>query len=345
VSDTFLDSAWYFLAYPLVGTKIWEKNSTPGSAEKVFDNEIVDSWLPVDLYFGGAEHAVLHLMYARFITMVLSDLKYINFDEPFPNFFAHGLMIKDGSKMSKSRGNVVNPDEYIEKYGADTLRLYLMFMGPMDGYPDFRDTGIEGMRRFVDRLWRLFVEHHDNVYVGEKQARQLITKMHQTIKKVTRDIQSYSYNTAIAALMEYVNLLREIAQTGSRKVKGKKVRCAQWSEALSNLALLLAPFAPHIAEEVWKKFNSGSKKATLASIHLHPWPEYIGKLTKEKTLTIPIQVNGKLRSTIRIGRSRAMDKSYVLEKARKDKKIGRWLKGKKIKKEIFIPARLVNLVV
>jgi leucyl-tRNA synthetase len=169
--------------------------------------------------------------------------------------------------------------------------------------------------------------------------------MHQTIKKVTKDIQNYSYNTAIAALMEYVNLLRETAQTGSRKVKGKKVRCAQWSEALSNLTLLLAPFAPHIAEEVWQKFTPVSKKATLASIHLHPWPKYVGKLAKEETVTIPIQVNGKLRATLEIEREKASEKNYVVERAKEDERIKRWIGEEKVIKVVFVEGKLVNFVV
>src|SRR3990170_8893570 len=230
VSDTFLDSSWYFLRYPSA--------RSARSGQVPFDPEITKKWLPVDLYFGGAEHAVLHLMYSRFVTMILNDLGYLSFDEPFPRFFAHGLMIKNGAKMSKSRGNVVNPDEYVEKFGSDTLRLYLMFMGPMDGYPDFRDTGIEGTRRFIDRVWKLYTNNYKKL--DEKDRKNVYNKMHQTSKKVTEDIQEFKYNTAIASIMEFINL---ISEKGSDK------------EVLKVLTLLLAPFAPHITEEIWQRFG------------------------------------------------------------------------------------------
>ncbi|MBU0569240.1 class I tRNA ligase family protein, partial [Patescibacteria group bacterium] len=251
VADTFLDSSWYFLRYPSVGiengklkvdnekTRNSQLSTLNSQSSLPWNREITRRWFPVNLYFGGAEHTVLHLMYARFVTMALKDLKYLDFDEPFSKFYAHGLMIKDGVKMSKSRGNVVNPDKYIEKYGADTLRLYLMFMGPMDGYPDFRDTGIEGMRRFTERIWNLFqmfensksearnskqVSNHKSqisnkspstnylpanaTHQALQAGQQLTTKQHQTIKKVTSDIKKFKYNTAISAIMEYVNVLQ-----------------------------------------------------------------------------------------------------------------------------------------
>ncbi|KKU63024.1 MAG: Leucine-tRNA ligase, partial [Candidatus Woesebacteria bacterium GW2011_GWC2_47_16] len=260
VSDTFLDSSWYFLRYP--------STRSARSGQLPFDPEITKKWLPVNLYFGGAEHAVLHLMYARFITMFLDDIKKVGFEEPFPRFFAHGLMIKNGAKMSKSRGNVVNPDQYVEKYGADAFRLYLMFIGPMDGSPDFRDTGMEGMRRFTERVWRLFSQYSDVVLVEEKDSREVLNKMHQTIKKVTEDIQSFRYNTAIAAMMEFVNLLYDKTEANIKRAHGG-IRCAEWDEALKTLALLLAPFAPHLAEEAWVEVL-GQK----FSVHLEPWPKY-----------------------------------------------------------------------
>ena len=227
VMDTFVDSSWYFLRYPSVGKSVNSVNSanqkfsksdtlknrliefTESTEDLPWDPEITKKWLPVDLYFGGAEHSVLHLMYARFVTMVLYDLGYLGFEEPFPWFYAHGLMIKDGAKMSKSRGNVVNPDEYIKKFGADALRLYLAFIGPMDASPDFRDTGMEGMQRFVKRLWRLFNTHSSRSASANRNLDDVTIKMHQTIKKVTEDIQEFKYNTAIAAIMEFVNVLTE----------------------------------------------------------------------------------------------------------------------------------------
>src|SRR3989304_2934424 len=344
VMDTFVDSSWYFLRYPSVDSK--------SSTKLPFDREITKKWLPVSLYFGGAEHSVLHLMYARFVTMVLHDRGYLDFDEPFPRFFARGLMIKDGGKMSKSRGNVVNPDLYIEKFGADTLRLYLMFMGPMDGFPDFRDTGIEGMRRFVDRVWELFTNFKNVVVLDEEGARFIMIKMHQTIKKVTEDIEEFRYNTAISSIMEYINLLRGVASKNQKsKIKNQKdksrfknkhfnnIRCAEWDEALKNLALLLAPFAPHLAEEVWVNILGQE-----FSVHTYPWPKYNPEFIEEDSVEIVIQVNGKLRGTISLSKSEAQDKEKVIESAKKVNNLAKWLEGKEIKKEIFVPEKLGNFL-
>ncbi len=311
VSDTFLDSSWYFLRYPSV---------VSASSKKIaFDPETTKKWLPVDLYFGGAEHAVLHLMYARFITMFLYDQKLINFEEPFPKFYAHGLVIKDGAKMSKSRGNVVNPDEYMEKYGADTLRLYLMFMGPMDSYPDFRDTGIEGMRRFLEKLWRLF-----NQKPVEKMNSDIAIKMHQTMKKVTEDIEEFRYNTAISSIMELVNVVKE--KKGATK------------EQLEVLVKLIAPFAPHIAEEVW-----GEVLDNKFSVHTNGWPKYDLKYLEVDELKIIVQVNGKMRSQITIFKSQFSNKKEIEKIAKRDDKVIKWVSGG-IKKTIYVPGKIVNFV-
>ena len=372
VSDTFLDSSWYFLRYPSVGIA---ESASPGSsspakrddsatrtrhsaADFAWDPEITKRWLPVNLYFGGAEHAVLHLMYARFVTQVLYDLKHINFPEPFPRFFAHGLVIKDGAKMSKSRGNVVNPDEYIKKYGADTLRLYLMFMGPMDGYPDFRDTGIEGMRRFLERVWDLFVNNKDVILVEEKDSREVFVKMHQTIKKVTEDMEKFQYNTTISAIMEFVNLLREKAvyaesassgssspakrddsATRTRHSASSYIRCAEWDEALLVLAQLLAPFAPHLAEEVW--VNVLGQKP---SVHTSSWPSYTKEIAEKEEVTVAVQVDGKLRATLKLKAQNSKLKAEVVKAAKKEKNVANWLKGKETRKVVFIPGKLVNFV-
>ncbi len=333
VSDTFLDSSWYFLRYPTVGAKSASKMS--------YDTNITKKWLPVSLYFGGAEHAVLHLMYSRFVTMFLSDLGLLDFEEPFPWFYAHGLMIKDGAKMSKSRGNIVNPDDYIEKFGADTLRLYLMFMGPMDGYPDFRDTGIEGTRRFVERLWDLFTNYKDKVSVEERTANEILVKMHQTIKKVTEDMKEFRYNTAIASIMEFVNLLREIAtRKPTQKIGKKNAESTEWNEALVNLCLMLAPFVPHMAEEVWCEVL-GQRY----SVHHAAWPRYKEEFIRELEVTVVVQINGKVRTTLKLDNAKAMDKENVINKAKADEKVKKWLAGKKIKSEIFIAGKLINLVV
>lgn len=314
VMDTFVDSSWYFLRYPSVGSD--------SAGHVAFDAEITKKWLPVDLYFGGAEHSVLHLMYARFATMVLHDLGFIDFDEPFPKFFAHGLMIKDGAKMSKSRGNVVNPDEYIVKYGADTLRLYEMFLGPMDAYPDFRDSGIEGMRKFIVKLWNLF---NSVKVLEEKDKKEVYNKLHQTIKKVTNDINEFKYNTAIASIMELVNLI---------SVKGHD------GGVLKPLCLLIAPFAPHFAEEVWVE-----KLGQPFSIHTAKWPTFNNSLIDNDIVNITVQINGKVRTVLTIKSDIAKDEEQITEFAKNDEKAAKWINGQKIVKTIFVPGKLINFVI
>ncbi|KKR43275.1 MAG: Leucine-tRNA ligase [Candidatus Woesebacteria bacterium GW2011_GWB1_40_12] len=314
VMDTFVDSSWYFLRYP---------SSNIESAP--FDKEITKRWLPVDLYFGGAEHSVLHLMYARFVTKVLHDLKLLDFDEPFPKFFAHGLMIKDGVKMSKSKGNVINPDQYVSKFGADTLRLYVMFLGPMDASPDFRDSGIEGMQRFVARLWKLFNEA--SITDGQP-SKEVAHKLNQTVKKVTEDMYNFKYNTAIASIMELMNTLED-----------NKTRNLSAS-ILKSLALLLAPFAPHLAEEVWVKILGQP-----FSIHKANWPKYDNSLIGSDTVTIIIQVNGKLRSHLVVSNKQSTKKEDIETLSKKDENVGKWLKNHGIKKVIFVSGKLINFVI
>jgi leucyl-tRNA synthetase len=311
VCDTFLDSSWYFLRYPSLGSKTEDKLP--------FDPEITKKWFPVNAYIGGAEHAVLHLMYARFVTMVLKDLGYLDFEEPFPFLFGHGLIIKDGAKMSKSKGNIVNPDEYITKFGADALRTYLMFLGPFDQGGDFRDTGIEGMSRFFGRVWRLASGDL------KPQTPEVRTKLHQTIKKVSEDIQYFKFNTAIASIMELVNTLTE---QGADK------------DALKTLALLLAPFAPHMTEELWVTYLDMP-----FSIHKASWPSYEAKHIIQTEATIIVQVNGKTKGILKLESGISNSEKDVTELARKDEKVARNLEGKKIKKTIFVSGKLLNFVV
>ncbi len=309
VMDTFVDSSWYFLRYPSVD-----------DSKNAFDAEITKKWLPVNLYFGGAEHSVLHLMYCRFVTMVLHDLKYLDFDEPISKFFAHGLMIKDGAKMSKSRGNVVNPDEYVEKYGADTLRLYLAFMGPMDSSSDFRDSGMEGVSRFLGKVWRLL-----NEKPKDESNPEVLSKLHQTIKKVTNDIEEYKFNTAISSLMELVNT---IIKHGADK------------ETLKILTLLLAPFAPHLTEEVWVEVLKES-----FSIHKASWPKYDAKYLKVDQINMVVQVNGKHRGTLTIDSELSSQKSEVTRLIKENEEISKWIKNETIKKVVFVPGKIINFVI
>lgn len=328
VSDTFLDSSWYFLRYPSINTYKVRPCSGPTRSHLVgepFDPEITKKWFPVDAYIGGAEHAVLHLLYSRFVWMALQDWGFIDKklgDEPFPFLYGHGLIIKDGAKMSKSKGNIVNPDEYLDKYGADALRLYLMFIGPYDQGGDFQDTGIKGMSRFLTRIERL-----SNKVRSRKPARTDLAGsrlQHQTIKRVSEAMQNFRYNVAIAALMEYANGLEK---HGADK------------ESLKSLILMLAPFAPFTSEELWAKLDGKF------SIHQQPWPKFDPMLAAEERVTIVVQINGKRRSNLYVLPHEANDKNLMIERAKLCANAARHLSGKTIIKAIFVPGRLVNLVV
>jgi len=326
VSDTFLDSSWYFLRY--VAT---EFDKVP------FDDSRVRKWLPVNMYIGGAEHSVLHLLYSRFITMVLKDLGFINFEEPFAKFRAHGLIVKDGAKMSKSKGNVVVPDQYVKKFGADTLRTYLMFMGPFSQGGDFRDTGIEGMHRFLKRIWSLVVSRLSLDQIPK--TKDQMQMMHKTIKKVTEDISSLSYNTAIAALMEWYNYLSE-----KLKVKSEKLT----REEMETFVKLIAPFAPHVSEELYQlltppKARQGEKKQFF-SIHNSSWPTYDSKFLVKDEFVIVVQVNGKLRGNLVVDSKTSKNKAKIEELARRDSKVQNHLEGKSVKKVIYVEGKVVNFV-
>jgi len=281
------------------------------------------TWLPVNMYIGGKEHTVLHLLYARFITMVLNDLSLIAFQEPFSTFFGHGLLIKDGAKMSKSRGNVINPDEYIEKFGADTVRLYLRFLGRFEIGGDWRDTGIKGMYRFVKRVWNYFNDENLETHGCGVSDLSMVDK---TIKFVEEDIERLSFNTAVARIMEYCNWYDENFGDFTREQR-KKV--------LEVLLLVLAPFAPFITEELWERLEHKS------SIHLERWPKYDPANIIEKVVEIPVQINGKLRGTIKV--ERGSKREDVERIAISDEKIARYI-SESPKKVIFVQDRLINFV-
>ncbi|HEU5182952.1 MAG TPA: leucine--tRNA ligase [Gemmatimonadaceae bacterium] len=308
VSDTFLDSAWYFLRYPST-----EFDDRP------FDPERTRKWLPVASYIGGNEHAVLHLLYSRFITMVLHDLGHIDFEEPFKRFRAHGMIVREGAKMSKSRGNVVVPDEYIREWGADAFRTYLMFLGPFEEGGDFRDQGISGVKRFLDRLWVTVLERRED---GEPDA-NVMRKLHQTIRKVGDDIPRLSYNTAIAAMMAYVNVLR----AGERRAHRAEVE---------PLVQLVSPFAPHIAEELWER------SGRTGSVFDAGWPAFDASLAAEELITVAVQVNGKTRGTIQVTPNISQD--GALAAAMADPGIAKFVTGPP-KRVIYVPGRLLNIVV
>ena len=312
-------SCWYFIAYLMHKNKgfTWRKRK-------------INYWLPVDLYVGGAEHAVLHLLYARFWTEVLYDANLVKFKEPFLKLRNQGLILApDGQKMSKSRGNVINPDDIIEKYGADTFRLYEMFMGPFEEPINWDTKGLVGMKRFLEKVWKLFDGQKKILPIAED--RELEKLVHKTIKKATEDIENFKFNTAISALMILVN-----------ELQGKNYGI--WH--LRKLLLLLAPFTPHIAEELWQRYVKkipNSKFQIPKSILTQPWPKYSPKLAKEKTVTLVIQINGKVRDKVEVEADISEEK--VKELAVSREKIKKWIKGQKIQKVIFVPKRLINLVV
>jgi len=290
-----------------------------GGNDVAFDAGITKRWLPVNSYIGGNEHAVLHLLYSRFITMVLHDAGLLGFEEPFTRFRAHGTIVRDGAKMSKSRGNVVNPDEYVERWGADSFRTYLMFLGPYEEGGDFRDQSISGVRRFLDRLWA-------SVHAARRDGDPdpvVMRKLHQTIQKVTDDIPTLSYNTAVAAMMEYVNVLRA------------HERLPHLRET-EPLVQLVAPFAPHVAEELWETLGHAR------SVFDSGWPAFDAALAAEDSITVAVQVNGKTRGTVQVAVD--ADEAGVLQAALAEPNIAKFVTGSP-RKVIYVKNRLLNLVV
>jgi len=262
---------------------------------------------------------VLHLLYSRFVTMVLKDAGFIDFEEPFARFRAHGMIVREGAKMSKSRGNVVNPDQYIDEWGADAFRTYLMFLGPFEEGGDFRDKGISGVKRFLDRLWKSV---HDARRDGATDA-EVVRKLHQTIRKVGEDVPRLSYNTAIAAMMEYMNTLR----AGERVPHIDEVR---------PLVQLASPFAPHIAEELWSVLGEGR------SIFDSGWPSYDEALVVEDSVTMAVQVNGKTRGTISVSKTASQDEAMAAALA--EPNVAKFVTGA-VKRVIFVPGRMLNVLV
>jgi leucyl-tRNA synthetase len=328
--DTFVDSSWYFIRY-----------LDPRNGEAAWDRAAAEHWLPVDQYIGGVEHAILHLMYARFFTKALADLGHIPVQEPFANLFAQGMITRDGAKMSKSKGNTVNPGEYVERYGADTARTYVCFMGPPERGGDWTDEGVEGVNRFLARLWRLCAEVEQKTEAGEVPggerdgpARELRAKAHWAIDKATRDFQrGFQFNTVISAVMELVNdsyRLKDDLLAGSAE-DGVVLRFAT-----ATAASLIFPFAPHLGAEIWERLQGGR-------VWEQPWPEADPELLVGDTVTLIVQVNGKLRD--RIEADPEASKEELLALARGSEKVANHLDGKEVVKEIVVPGKLVNLVV
>lgn len=332
--DTYVDSSWYFIRF-----------ADPKNDKEFASKEAIGEWLPVDIYVGGG-HVVQHLLFARFFWKVLFDTGLLGEsvrDEPFIKLRAPGWILgSDFRKMSKRWNNVITPDDIIPKYGADTLRTYEMFMGPFDAMKPWNLTGVEGMWRFVNRVWRLVTENKGAGLVNEEGVKKVITARHKTIQRVTNDIEKLHFNTAIASLMEFVNLLQDNVEKEA-EVAEKCDGRAEWEESIKTLLLLLSPFAPHMMEELWSQMPDKNNLKS-ESVHFQPWPTYDPELVKEEIISVPVQVNGKLRAILKIDADNAQDQVVVESEAKGVESVNKYLVGGEIKKVVFIPSRLINFV-
>jgi leucyl-tRNA synthetase len=330
--DTFVDSSWYFLRY-----------TAPHLSSAPFEREVIDYWLPVDQYIGGVEHAILHLLYARFFTKVLNDAGLIGANEPFARLFTQGMIYRDGAKMSKSKGNVVAPDEYIERYGADTLRLYVLFMGPAADDAEWNDRGVVGLRRFLDRLWALVGDvtpgplgapPDRESLEGHRAALELVRKAEATVAKVTGDIgERFSFHTAISAVQELVNLATKgVSENALADEPGQ----AALRHAAQTSVSVLFPFAPHITCELWEALGG-------EALWTQPWPEADPAFLERETVTVVVQVNGKLRDRLEV--PPGADREELLAAARALPRVAAAIDGGRVVREVVVPDRLVNLVV
>jgi len=335
--DTFVDSSWY-----------WWRYLSPHADDRAIDRSVADRWCPVDQYTGGAEHAVMHLLYSRFFCKALADLGLIGEREPFRRLFNQGQILgADGERMSKSRGNVQDPDEIVTRYGADTVRLFLMFMGPWDQGGPWSPTGIGGVHRFLNRAWTVALDPHGTEpgdatagqlpagETAESAARALRSAAHKTLKVVTAEYEGYRLNTMVAHLMELTNALMRYRGT---EIAGTPA----WDEAVRLLLLMLAPAAPHIGEELWSRRLEAAGEPW-RSIHAERWPDWDEALTADDMVELPVQVNGKLRDRVLVARdlSAADIERLVLER----EKIRAVLGGREPARVIHVPGRLVNVVV
>lgn len=317
--DTFMCSSWYFLRY-----------TSPKAMSVPFDAAKVKYWLPVDLYTGGAEHAVMHLFYARFFTKALRDMGLIDFDEPFTRLFNQGILIYGGDKMSKSRGNVIAPDDYVAKLGADAFRAYIMFIGPWELGGEWNDRGIVGVRRWLNRVWDLLSSPYASHVVDPDSEKELLRYIHKTIKVVTADLERFRFNTMLSSLMELSNYLSKVKESAL-------VSTALWGEAVSCYLLLLAPAVPHLAEELWDRTGHPY------SIHEQHWPMYDEQLAREEEITLVIQVNGKVRDKVVVPAS--ISETEAKELALGRERVRAYISDASLSRVIYIPKRVVNIVV
>ena len=314
--DTFMCSSWYFLKY-----------ASPNSGDSAFKPEEIKHWLPVDQYTGGAEHAVMHLLYARFFVKALRDIGLLDFDEPFVRLYNQGIIISDRQKMSKSRGNVITPDEYVDTVGADVVRGYLMFIGPWDQGGEWVDQGINGIVRWYNRVWDL--AERDDPELGQgKSSKQTIHMLHKTTRKVHQDLDRFHFNTALASLMEFTNHLARALDEGS-------VDMETWRESIRALLLMLAPTAPHLSEELW------AAKGYEYSIHNQSFPQWDEALAAEEEVTLVVQVNGKVRDRVTV--SAGITEEEAKEVALSSDRIRAFMKNGP-RKVVYVPGRLVNIV-
>ena len=319
--DTFVDSSWYFLRY-----------ASPSYDDGPFDPVAAGEWNPVDQYTGGVEHAVMHLLYARFFVKAMRDLGLVDFDEPFVRLVNQGTIVFNSQKMSKSRGNVIAPDDYVEDVGADVVRTYLMFMGPWEQGGDWNDNGINGMARWTNRVWELCQKDPDELGDGmpdEAAVGSLRRALHKTIRKVSDDMERFKFNTGIAAMMEFSNTLNQEWQTGN-------VDANVWRESIRGLVLMMAPITPFLAEELWNHVDGEY------SVHQQTWPEWDEDLAADETITLVVQVNGRLRDRIEVPADVTEEnaRSVALKSAR----VRQFTEGKTIRRVIYVPGRLVNIV-
>ncbi len=318
--DTFVDSSWY-----------WFRFLSPHKEDGPFDTELAAKWTPAEQYTGGVEHAILHLLYARFFTKVVRDLGLISAGEPFTKLRNQGMILgEDNEKMSKSRGNVINPDDLVAEYGADTVRAYLMFIGPWEAGGPWSSTGIEGVARFLNRVWALITETPKGEGdAGETAQKELRRAVHYAVKEVSEDLAGLQFNTAIAELMTLTNVM------GKAK-SAEIVETDIWAEGVQKLLLLLAPIAPHIADELWERSGFAGL------VHQQTWPEYDAAALEQNTITVAVQVGGKRRGEVTVPKD--ADKDAVLAAAKAEPNVARHLEGKEIMREIVVPGRLVNIV-
>jgi len=332
--DTFVDSSWYFYRY-----------TDAKNASQPFDPAIVRHWFPIDQYIGGVEHAILHLIYSRFWTRVMRDLGLVEHNEPVQRLFTQGMVIKDGAKMSKSRGNIVSPDEMVARYGADSTRMYALFAAPPDRDLDWQEDGVAGVSRFLGRVWRLVMRHADAAprsqvlerngdAAGSAAGQKLLRKMHQTIAKITLDFEGrWHFNTCVAAIMEFVNEM----QAADAELASGEISAPVAHELLRTLVLLLAPFAPFLAAELWEEL--GGEGSLLRA----PWPKSDPRLAKEDELEVPVQINGKLVTVVRVAAD--ADEKALEAAALADEKVRSRMAGKTLVKVIAVRGRTANLVV